>query len=146
MDAQSEPIPPMTSLSVGLLVKSLLSTDASIAAKATKIYPVVAEQDAKLPYVCYRRADFDRNYAKGPGQGADAVTVEILCYASSYKESIELAEMVRDCLDHKQATYEDSANNRSLVARSIDIVGAEEGWADDAYAQSLVFTIRVNNE
>lgn len=146
MDAQSEPVTPMTSLSVGLLVKSLLSTDVSIAAKATKIYPVVAEQDAKLPYICYRRADFDRNYAKGPGQGADAVSVEILCYASSYKESIELAELVRDCLDHKQATYDDSANNRSLVARSIDIVGAEEGWADDAYAQSLVFTIRVNNE
>ena len=146
MDAQSEPVTPMTSLSVGLLVKSLLSTDGSIAAKATKIYPVVAEQDAKLPYICYRRADFDRHYAKGPGQGADVMSVEILCYASSYKESIELAEMVRDCLDHKQATYEDSANNRSLVARSIDIVGAEEGWADDAYAQSLVFTIRVNNE
>lgn len=132
-------------MSVGLLIYSLLSSDEAIAAKATRIYPVVAEEDARLPYICYRRAEFDRNLAKGPGQGADVVSVEFLCYAKSYKESIELAEMVRAALDHKQATYEDSENNRSLVARSIDLAGAEEGYADDAYAQSLVFTIRVNN-
>lgn len=126
------------------MVYQLLSQDTAVAAKATKIYPVVAEADAKLPYICYRRANFDRQVAKGPGQGADAVAVELLCYGKSYAESIELAEAVRDCLDHKQATYTDT-QNRTLRARSIDLEGSEEGWADDAFAQSLVFTVRVNN-
>ena len=126
------------------MVYQLLSQDTAVAAKATKIYPVVAEADAKLPYICYRRANFDRQVAKGPGQGADAVAVELLCYGKSYAESIELAEAVRDCLDHKQATYTDP-QNRTLRARSIDLEGSEEGWADDAFAQSLVFTVRVNN-
>ena len=85
---------PITSLSVGLMVYQLLSQDSNVAAKATKIYPVVAEQDAKLPYICYRRANFDRQLAKGPGQGADMVAVELLCYGKTYAESIELAEAV----------------------------------------------------
>lgn len=144
MAAQSNPTP-ITSLSVGLMIRTLLEQDTAVAAKATKIYPVVAEADAQLPYVCYRRANFDRVPAKGPGQGADTVAVEILCYGKTYAESVELAEMVRACLDHQQATYTDS-NSQTLVARSIDLLGSEEGWADDAYAQSLVFTVRVNND
>ena len=39
-----------------------------------------------------------------------------------------------------------NANNQTLRARSIDLEGSEEGWADDAFAQSLVFTVRVNND
>ncbi len=134
----------ITSLSVGLLVRQLLASDEAVSSIATKIYPVVAEANAQLPYVCYRRANFDRQVAKGPGQGADTVAVEMLCYDKTYAGSIALAEAVRDCLDHKQATYTDE-QNRTLVARSIDLEGSEEGWADDAYAQSLVFTVRVNN-
>ena len=135
---------PATSLSVGLLVRDLLASDERVCAIATKIYPVVAEVEAKLPYVCYRRANFDRRVSKGPGQGADAVAVEMLCYAKTYAESIDLAEAVRGCLDHQSAVYEDE-EGRKLLARSIDLEGSEEGWADDAYAQSLVFTVRVNN-
>ena len=73
------------------------------------------------------------------------VAVELLCYGKTYAESIELAEAARACLDHKQAVYTNS-NNQTLRARSIDLEGSEEGWADDAFAQSLVFTVRVNND
>ena len=135
---------PVTSISVGLLVRDLLVSDARVAGLATKIYPVVAEANAQLPYVCYRRANFDRQQAKGPGQGADTVAVEMLCYDKTYAGSIELAEAVRACLAHQSAVYDDGDGHR-LVARSIDLEGSEEGWADDAYAQSLVFTVRVNN-
>jgi len=141
MAASSKPV---TSLSVGLLVRDLLISDERVAALATKVYPVVAEENAQLPYVCYRRANYDRQPAKGPGQGADTVALEMLCYGRTYAESIDLAEAVRACLDHQSAAYEDEDGHR-LVARSIDLEGSEEGWSDDAYAQSLVFTVRVNN-
>ena len=141
MAAQSKPV---SSLSVGLLIYDLLSSDQAVMTMATKVYPVVAESDAKLPYVCYRRANFDRQLAKGPGQGADTVAVEMLCYGNTYAESISLAEAVRACLDHQSAVYDDGEGHK-LVARSIDLEGSEEGWDDDAFAQSLVFTVRVNN-
>lgn len=105
---------------------------------------MVAEANAQLPYVCYRRANFERQVAKGPGQGADTVAVEFLCYDKTYAGSIALAEAVRACLDHQSAVYDDGEGHK-LAARSIDLEGSEEGWADDAYAQSLVFTVRVNN-
>lgn len=138
------PSNPVTSLSVGLLVRDLLISDERVAAIATKIYPVVAEANAQLPYVCYRRANYERQVAKGPGQGADAVAVEFLCYDKTYAGSIALAEAVRACLDHQSAVYDDGEGHK-LAARSIDLEGSEEGWMDDAYAQSLVFTVRVNN-
>ena len=138
------PSNPVTSLSVGLLVRDLLISDERVAAIATKIYPVVAEANAQLPYVCYRRANFERQVAKGPGKGADTVAVEFLCYDKTYAGSIALAEAVRACLDHQSAVYDDGEGHK-LAARSIDLEGSEEGWADDAYAQSLVFTVRVNN-
>lgn len=124
------------------MVYDLLSGDADVMAIANRVYPVVAETDAELPYVCYRRAGMDRGLNKSGG--ADAVSVECICYAATYAESIALAEAVRACLDHQQAVYAEDGT-ALLNARSIDLIGAEEGWATDAFAQSLVFSVRVNN-
>ena len=134
----------MTSLSAGLMIYSLLSESESVSAVSGKVYPVVSEADAPLPYICYRRAGFEARPAKDV-PGADAVTVEILCYAATYAHGIRMAEAVRDALDGVQATFEDPDTGELLTARSIDLSDASEGWADDAYFQSLTFTVRINN-
>lgn len=136
----------ITSLSVGLLIQDLLSSDETVSGMVTRIFPVIAEINAKLPYVCFGRTGTDRELVKGPGSGADMVTVECRCYAATYAQSIELAEAVRACLDHVQATYQSPDANGTLVARSIDLIGSEEAWEDDAFGQSLVFNVRINNE
>ena len=136
MDAQYR----LTSLSAGLLVNDILSHDAGVGALSNDVFPVVSEPDAVLPYICYRQSALQNAAAKG-SIGADAVTVEVLCYANTYAQTVAIAEAVRTALDNVQATYEDA--NGTLVARSIQLIDSEEGWSDDAYIKSLTFIIRI---
>ena len=148
MGAQSSPV---TSLSAGLLIWEILSQSAGVSAVSSKVYPIVSEADAKLPYICYRRAGLQVRPVKG-APGADSATIEVLCYAQTYKHSVRMAEAVREALDGVQAEIELDADEEEgegdgaiLAARSIVLSDASEGWSDDAYFQSLTFVININN-
>ena len=130
----------LTSLSTGLLVNDILSHDTGVGAVSSDVFPVVSEPDAVLPYICYRTSSLQNTATKG-SIGADAVTVEVLCYANTYAQTVAMAEAVRTALDNVQATYTD--DNGTLVARSIQLIDSEEGWSDDAYIKSLTFIIRI---
>lgn len=139
MAAQSK----MTSLSAGLLIYDLLSTDEGVMEVANKVFPIVSEEGARLPYICYRRGSNEDRAVKTLA-GADTAVIEILCYADNYAHSVKMAEAVRKAADGVQYRY-DAPDGQSLVARSIQMTDAEEGWQDDAYMQSLVFTVKINN-
>lgn len=124
----------MTSLSIGKIIRKLLTEDATIAASVTKVFPVVTDE-ARLPYIAYRRADIEPKPFKSGN--ADTVTVEVACFTKDYESGVELAESVRSVLDCQQAEIE------GLTMRSCTLSGGEEAYQDDAYVQKLVFTIKV---
>ncbi len=133
----------MTSLSSGLLINELLSNDEGVMGVANQVFPIVSEPGAKLPYICYRRGSNEDRAVKTLA-GADTAVIEVLCYADNYAHSVRMAEAVRKAMDGVSYRYEDDGG-QSLVARSIQMTDAEEGWNDDAYMQSLVFTVKINN-
>jgi len=126
-----------TSLSAGAVIRDML-VEAGIlkSGKANKIYPIVVDK-AELPYVVYRRAALTQNPAKAGYPGADTVDVEVLCYAATYGESVELAEQVRQALDCKQG------GRGGLVMRGCYLSASDETYSDDAFCQSLTFTIKI---
>lgn len=124
-----------SSLSAGEIIRAVLVEDPEVAARTTKVYPVVADE-AKLPYVVYRRIQLEQDATKGR-RGADTIGIEVLCYTEQYTPGVELAEAVRDALDGKQAEVD------GLVMRSCHLSDSEEGWQDDAYVQQLVFTVKM---
>ena len=124
-----------SSLSAGEIIRAVLVEDPEVAARTTKVYPVVADE-AKLPYIVYRRTQLEQDATKGR-RGADTVGIEVICYTEQYTPGVELAEAVRDALDGKQATVD------GLVMRSCYLSDSEEGWQDDAYVQQLVFTVKM---
>lgn len=124
-----------TSLSVGEIIYDILTNDAEVSSRVNKVFPVVTDS-ARLPYVAYRRSHLDHNPVKG-SQGADTVTIDLLCFTAKYGDGVQLAEAVRQALDGKQAT------KGTLVMRSCTIAGGEEYYEDDAYVQELSFTIKV---
>lgn len=127
MAAQSD----VTSLSLGLLIYDLLSASDSVAeAGCRSVFPVVSEADAQLPYICYRRSSVETVAVKGH-QGPDSALIEVICYASTYAQSIALAEAVRSTLD-----------GYSGPGASILLSDSAEAWNDDAYEQLLTFVIR----
>lgn len=124
-----------TSLSAGIVINNVLSNDDKVTSIATDIFPIVADE-AKLPYVAYRRISYDQTTAKLT-IGADTVQVEVSCYADTYIKSIELAEAVREALDGTQAMADD------VYMRSCYLSSSSEDWEDDAFVQSLIFTIKI---
>lgn len=124
-----------STLSVGRIIAAILQEDVELTESVTSIFPVLAEQEAILPYIYYRRIAIDPIPVKN-SLSADTVTVEVSCCAADYEESTKLAERVRRLLDHKQAMIP------GLSMRSCTLTGGEELWADDAYIQRLIFTIK----
>lgn len=133
----------ISSLSAGLLVYDILSNDQGVTDAVNKIFPVVSEEGAQLPYICYRRASAAIVSVKG-SHGSDSIVMEVVCYSATYAGSIEIAEAVRTALDGINAEYED-ADGDAIVARSSMLTDAEEGWDAGAYFQSLSFEIKINN-
>lgn len=124
-----------SSLSVGAAVRAALAGNAAVAAITGKIFPVITDE-AQLPYVVYRRAALEAQPQKSRPGFCDTVSVEVYCYAAKYSQSIELAEAVREALDLT------SFDHDGLRVRSCVLTDSEESFADDAYIQQLVFTIK----
>lgn len=124
------------SLSAGAIVRDILLKDDAVRQRTNKVFPI-ATDTANLPYILYRRADLQHNPSKAGSPGADTVLMEVVCYASSYEKSVELAEAVRAALDYRQGEKD------GLTMRSCTLSGSSEGWEDDAFAQQLDFTIKI---
>lgn len=124
-----------TSLSAGLIINDILSSDETVASIATDVFPIVSDE-AKLPYVSYRRINYDQDPVKS-NYGSDTIQVEVNCYAEKYAQSVELAEAVRAALDGVQKSVDD------VMMRSCFLSSSSEDWENDAFVQSLVFTIKI---
>lgn len=126
-------------LSSAMLIGELLEEDAAVMEKAKMVYPVMAPEKAVCPYIVYRRAKTMTKQEKGPGH-ADTALIEVLCCGSTYAQSVELAEAVRESIDGCQATSDD----KTLRMRSCFLSDASEGWEQQTFVQYLTFTIRIN--
>ncbi len=125
----------MTSLSVGKIIRKILTEDEDIkAAAVAKVFPVVTDK-AILPYIAYRRISHDPNLWKVGN--ADTTHVEVDVFAKDYESSIKIAEAVRGALDGRKAEL------NGLCMRSCFFADGEEGYQDDAFIQKLIFTIKV---
>lgn len=125
-----------TSISVGEIIRAILTEDDEVMARCNKIFPVVTDR-ADLPYILYRRTALDQTPTKTMAAKADGAQLEVLCFTEKYGEGVELAESVRQTLDGVQGEL------NGLRMRSCTLTDYEEAWQDDAYVQQLVFTVKV---
>jgi len=125
-----------TSLSAGSIIRDILLKDAEVRKRTNKVFPIVIDQ-AQLPYILYRRASLEQNPTKAGYPGADTVVIEVVCYTEKYADGVELAEAVRAALDGKQGEKD------GVVMRSCVLSDSEEGYDSDAYAQQLVFRVKI---
>lgn len=126
---------PKTSLSAGIVIRSLLLASEAVSAITKKVFPVVTDK-ITLPYIYYRRLAMSTQQAK-LSTGSDTVQIEVLCCADNYDDSLALAEAVRATLDTAQAEVD------GLAMRSCVLTDCEEAWQDDAYVQQLIFNAKI---
>jgi hypothetical protein len=122
-------------------IKQLLSDNIDVTyIVGNKIFPNVAPDKDNMgrpinyPMIVMRRTAMTPT----PGKGCDisSTDVEIICYATSYDEVIDLAERVYNALNGF------SGEAAGMMIGKINFASADEAFVDVAYAQQLVFIVK----
>lgn len=120
-----------SSISINKHIFSILTSDKSLKEMVgTKIFPIVADDDVKFPYIILERTSITPYTYKG-GVGYDKVTFQIKIADSDYINTINIAEKVRELLELR-------TSSNSFFKR-IEFSSCNEDFMNDTYRQTLQF-------
>lgn len=118
-----------SSISVIKHIFRILSSDKTLNEMVgTKIFPIVADDDVKFPYIILERTSITPYTYKG-GVGYDKATFQIKIADSDYINTINIAEKVRELLELKTSSY----------FKRIEFSSCNEDFMNDTYRQTLQF-------
>lgn len=106
--------------------------------EGVKSYPLVADNDAKYPFIVYKRANLESSGCKD-GYYEDKVIMEVIVVTDKYYKGIEIANQVRELLEVAHTTYDGMEINDTLLAL------ATEDYSNNAFIQRMQFSININN-
>lgn len=118
----------MTALSLNKQIYAILSQDSGITSMCQSIYPVVAEEDVKFPFILYRRETIQPYDCKGYTVG-DRCNFSIVAVSDKYAVTVELAERIRQLFEKRRDGYFTECN----------LTGCSEDFVNEAYTQQLDF-------
>jgi hypothetical protein len=110
----------------------LLIADATIISSigtnngVAKVYPVVAEQEARRPYVTLRRVSQGSAIVKGQASEVDQPIINIAAYADTYQTCIEIQEAIRAVLDDFEGSAGNYTYKRIWYQNSNDLYDQED--------------------
>lgn len=104
-------------MSLETALYNLLSSDSDIEGLVGEnIFPVLADEQAKEPYIVFQVLSVDTTHTLTGSIGMIEASVQVSCWTNSYYDSIQLSGAVRSCLDN----YSDR-DNPSLAEADIEI-------------------------
>lgn len=121
------------SLRIGKIVYSKIGSLVN-----NRCYPLIAENGTTYPFIIYQRDSLDSTFCKD-GVYEDEVNVSVRVVTDSYNAGIDLAQSVREAMTFNNYTIEEGGTYTSLM------VQADEEFSNDAYIQTLIFRITINN-
>lgn len=124
----------INTLNIGKYIYSALNDSQEI---TCKIYPLIADNDAKYPFIIYKRVNLQSNGCKD-GIYEDSVVIEITVVSDKYSVSIDLATKIRNLLERQSVIYDDLEINDATLSL------ATEDYSNNAYVQRLQFTFTIN--
>lgn len=126
------------SLLIGKKIKSILSNNSELYEQVKgQIYPLLANQNTKYPFIVYSRDNVEAKYCKD-GNFQDDVAVTFVIVSDNYEESVEVANKVRKTFESLE--YED---DDIYIADSF-LIGVQENTQEDAYVQKLTLKFNIN--
>lgn len=119
----------MTGLSINKKIYSILSADSELEALVgNNIFPLIANEDVKFPFIVFSKTSMSPKYAKMYVAG-DSVNVSVAICDTTYTKTVDIAERVRLLLEQHKDEY----------FSEILMTGCSEYFQDDAYIQRLEF-------
>lgn len=123
----------INTLNIGAYVFGKLSTKIP----TIKTYPIVADNDAKYPFIVYKRIGLSSLICKD-GNYEDVATVEVTVVAEKYATSVDIAQQVREALEDNFDTFDG-------MEIEVTLQSGTEDFSDSAYTQKLTYRIKTNN-
>jgi predicted outer membrane repeat protein len=121
------------SLTLTNTIYGLLSANTGLTAiVGQNIFPLIAPQNSVSPMVILRRS-FSENYSKDGG-GFFASTIDIRIYATSYNDSIKIAQIIDGILNF----YASSSNN----IKTCRIIDCNEDWNENDFIQNITYELK----
>lgn len=121
------------SLLIGKAIYSILSNNEELTARVgSKIFPLISELNTTFPFIVYKRGAIETQYTKDL-KCAESVLVDFVVASDNYEESIEVAQLLRDCLEHTRGQYS------NIRIKSIRLDSSDEEFNEDTYLQYLTF-------
>lgn len=102
-----------------------------------KVYPLVADNDAKFPFIIYKRANLNSSRCKD-GTFQDDATIEIDVITDKYSVGVDIANEVRKLLEIQHTVYD------GMEINDVDLIMATEEY-NNAYIQRMQFNYKINN-
>lgn len=128
------------SILIGKIIYSKLSTSETLTTmlgEENKIFPIIADNDVKYPFVVYKRLSVSSLQTKD-GFGEDIVSFEITVVHNNYVGSLNIANEIRKILEKKKI----ESNIMNIYNNKIQNIS--EDYVGDAYVQKLIFTCNIN--
>lgn len=127
----------INSLEIGKYINNILANNQDIQNLHTKVYPLIADNDAKFPFIIYKRVGLVSQICKD-GTYQDNVTVEIKIVSDKYSVGVQLANIVRSLLQRPYMQYGDFEIN------DVTIDYASEDFIENAFIQTMQLTLKIN--
>ncbi len=107
--------------------------------EGVKSYPLVADNDAKYPFIVYKRINLESSGCKD-GYYEDNVTIEVVVVTDKYYKGIQIANQVRELLEVQHTTYNDMDINDTVL------VMATEEYDNNAFIQKMQYSFTINKK
>lgn len=121
----------MTGISVlKSIYKLLVANEDLVAIVKNRMFPLIANEDTVFPFIVYQRDSIYTEYTKD-GKYCDNINISINIAATTYNQSIEIAELVRTAVEGKK--IDDIS--------SIRLISMNEDYLEDTYIQNLQFNV-----
>jgi len=128
----------INTLEIGKYINYALTNSQEIQETQAKLYPLIADNDAKFPFIIYKRTNLASNICKD-GNFEDTVTIEIKIVSDKYSVGVQLANIIRSLLQRPYMCFEDMEIN------DVTINMASEDFLENAFIQTMQFNLKINN-
>lgn len=122
----------MKHFKIGSKIKEILTNDSEVIKYINnKVFPIVANNGTDIPFVIYRRFNYEPQSNKDyKGESAE---FEVRVVANKYEDSVKIADAVGDALnDYKDNDVE-----------QIRLITSNEDYIDEVFVQTLNFYIEL---
>ena len=127
-----------------LVIRRALAAAPSVARHlGFKIYPMIVPVSQPLPFASYQRTSVERQQAINSPPGVPVSDMAVNIYAESYAQVREIADEVREVLDHYRASSQGvTVSNVTIEDEAEDMVELEGGDLPPAWQITLNLSIQ----